>query len=208
MTLAIVSFTGGRAGAQDPPPPIPRFVVDFRGSIPQFPGNQQLADSRRLDLRELPGAGLGIDAGAHLSVLKWKAVTFGLGAHLTMARSGASAYSVEGRPARRAVTERFTSFTPQLSFNFGTGDGWSYVSGGIGRSVWSIVPEGAESQPADQERLYTINYGGGARWFIKRHVAFTFDVRFHALDPGSPQGAVPGSPRTRLVIIGAGVSLK
>ena len=208
MTLTIVSLTGGRAEAQDPPPPIPRFVLDLRGSIPKFPGNQQLADSRRLDLRELPGAGLGIDAGAHLSVLKWKAVTFGLGAHLTLAQSHSSAYSVEGQPARRAVTERFTSFTPQLSFNFGTGDGWSYISGGIGRSIWSIVPEGAQPQPADEERLKTINYGGGARWFIKPHVAFTFDVRVHALDPGAPQGAVPGSPRTRLLIIGAGVSLK
>lgn len=208
MTIAIVLLAGARAEAQDPPPPIPRVVVDLRGSFPKFPRNAQLADSRGLDLPELPGTGLGIDAGVHLSVLKWKAVTFGLGGLLTLGRSRSSAFNVENQPIRRAVTERFTSMTPQLSLNFGTGDGWSYLSGGIGRSTWTVVPEGGLLQLGDEEALRTINYGGGARWFIKRHVAFTFDVRFHDRDPGSPHDGVPGSPRTRLIIIGAGMSVK
>lgn len=208
MTIAIVLLASARVEAQDPPPPIPRIVVDLRGSFPKFPRNFQLADSRGLDLRELPGTGLGIDAGVHLSVLKWKAVTFGLGGLATLGRSRSSAFNVENQPIRRAVTQRFTSMTPQLSFNFGTGDGWSYISGGIGRSTWSVVTEGGLLRPADEEGLRTINYGGGARWFIKRHVAFTFDVRFHDRDPGSPHDGAPGSPRTRLIIIGAGISLK
>ena len=208
MTIAIVLVAGARAEAQDPPPPIPRVVVDLRGSFPKFPGTSQLANSRGLDLRELPGTGLGIDAGVHLSVLKWKAVTFGLGGLMTLGRSHSSAINVENQPIRRAVTERFTSLTPQLSFNFGTGDGWSYISGGIGRSTWSVVPEGGLLQSIDEEGLRTINYGGGARWFIKRHVAFTFDVRFHDRDPGAPHDDLPGSPRARLIIIGAGMSVK
>lgn len=208
MTIAIVLLAGARAEAQDPPPPIPRVVVDLRGSFPKFPRNAELANSRSLDLRELPGTGLGLDAGIHLSVLKWKAVTFGLGGLLTLGRSRSSAFNVENQPIRRGVTERFTSMTPQLSFNFGTGDGWSYISGGIGRSTWSVVPESGLVQPADEEGLRTINYGGGARWFIKRHVAFTFDVRFHDRDPGAPHEGLPGSPRTRLIIIGAGMSVK
>ena len=208
MTIANVLLAGARAEAQDPPPPIPRIVVDLRGSFPKFPRSVQLADSRGLDLRELPGAGLGVDAGVHLSVLKWKAITFGLGGLVTLGRSRSSAFNVENQPVRRGVTERFTSMTPQLSLNFGTGDGWSYLSGGIGGSRRSVVPEGEALQPADEERLRTINWGGGARWFIKRHVAFTFDVRFHDLDPGSPHSGGPGSPRTRLIIIGAGMSLK
>jgi hypothetical protein len=208
MTIAIVLLAGARAEAQDPPPPIPRVVVDLRGSFPKFPRNAQLANSRGLDLRELPGVGRGIDAGVHLSLLKWKAVTFALGGLVTLGRSRSSAFNVENQPIRRAVTERFTSMTPQLSFNFGTGDGWSYISGGIGRSTWSVVPEGELLQPADEEGLRTINYGGGARWFIKRHVAFTFDVRFHDRDPGAAHGGLPGTPRTRMIIIGAGMSLK
>ncbi len=208
MTIAIVLLAGARAKAQDPPPPIPRLVVDLRGSFPRFPSTSELAASRGLDLAELPGAGLGIDAGIHLSVLKWKAVTFGLGGLLTLGRSHSSAFNEENQPVRRAVTERFTSLTPQLSLNFGTGDGWSYVSGGIGRSTWTVMPEGGLPQLGDEERLRTINYGGGARWFIKRHVAFTFDVRFHDRDPGTPHDGLPGTPRARLIIIGAGMSLK
>ena len=208
MTIAIVLLAGARAEAQDPPPPIPRLVMDLRGSFPRFPSSAQLAASRGLDLSELPSAGLGVDAGIHLSVLKWKAVTFGLGGLLTLGRSHASAFNVENQPVRRAVTQRFTSITPQLSLNFGTGDGWSYISGGIGRSTWTVVPEGGLLQPGDEERLRTINYGGGARWFIKRHVAFTFDVRFHDRDPGEPNNGLPGTPRARLIIMGAGMSLK
>ena len=208
MTIAIVLLAAARAAAQDPPPPIPRVVVDLRGSFPRFPSTSELAASRGLDEAELPGAGLGLDAGIHLSVLKWKAVTFGLGGLVTLGRSHSSAVNEENQPIRREVTERFTSLTPQLSLNFGTGDGWSYISGGIGRSTWTVVPEGEPLQFGDEERLRTINYGGGARWFIKRHVAFTFDVRFHDRDPGAPHDGVPGTPRTRLIVMGAGMSIK
>ncbi len=158
--------------------------------------------------RELPGAGLGLDAGIHLSLLKWKAVTFGLGGLVTLGRAHSSAFNEPNQPIRRAVTERFTSLTPQLSLNFGTGDGWSYISGGIGRSTWTVVPEGGSLQFGDEERLRTINYGGGARWFIKRHVAFTFDVRFHDRDPGAPHDGVPGTPRAHFIVMGAGMSIK
>src|SRR5436309_3377470 len=78
----------------------------------------------------------------------------------------------------------------------------------IGPLTWSIVPEGRTPFPSDSERLRTINYGGGARWFAKKHLAFSFDVRFYAIDPGSPYFGLPGSPRATLLIIGAGVSVK
>jgi hypothetical protein len=76
-------------------------------------------------------------------------------------------------------------------------------------SQWSLVPAGRDELfPSDTERLKTINYGGGARWFAKRHLAFSFDVRFYAINPGPPYLGNPGSPRTTLMIIAAGVSLK
>ena len=70
------------------------------------------------------------------------------------------------------------------------------------------MPDAQQPLPADEERLTTINYGAGARWFARPHVAFTFDVRFHEIYPGTPQGGLPGSPRMNMLIIGAGVSLK
>jgi hypothetical protein len=195
-------------GAQDEPPRIGPFVFDVRGTSPNFPDDAQLAQSRGLSIDELPGRGLGLDAGAHVYLFKWRVITVGVGAQMTLAHAKSGAVVQDGVETARAVTSWFTAFTPQLSFNFGTGDGWSYISGGIGKGVWSTVPDGQPPLPGDEERLTTINYGGGARWFAKSHLAFTLDVRFHSIYPGTPQGGLPGSPRTTILIIGAGVSVK
>ena len=196
------------ATAQDPPPPIPRIVFDIRGTFPKFSNEQQLADSRGLLLEELPGRGLGADAGLHVYVFKWKAVTFGLGAQVTVARATSSARNEPNQTVLRAVSERFSSFTPQLSFNFGDGEGWSYISGGIGVAQRVLVPDGGAVSAADEERLRTVNYGGGARWFIRPRLAFTVDLRFHQIDPGTPMFGLPGSPRSTLLFVGAGLSFK
>jgi hypothetical protein len=208
LALVLMSWTSSVVHAQDPPPPIGRFVVDVRGMLPRLPESDQLAESRGLTLAELPSGGFGLDLGAHVYAIRWKVVTFGFGAQLTLARAHASGVDSAGQAGGRAVTERFTHVAPQVSFNFGSGDGWSYLSGGAGPSVWSIVPDGSEAAAADKERLQTINYGFGARWFTKRHMAFHFDVRFYQVAGGTASGALPGSPFTRLMIMGAGVSLR
>lgn len=207
--LAALALGPLAASAQDPPPRIGPFVVDLHGTIPRFPGESQpLAESHGLALRELPGTGLGIHTGATVYVFKWKAVTFGLGSDLTLARARSSRQQVAANQFSRAITERFTHVAPELSFNFGTGDGWSYLSGGIGPGIWSAVADGEPKTGADQERLQTINYGGGARWFLNRRLAFSFDVRFYAINPSTPELGRPGTPRTTLLIMGAGVSIK
>ena len=208
LAFVAVSLLSVRADAQDAPPPIGRFVLDFHGTFPKFSNNVQLASSRGFVQSELPGLGLGLHTGVHVYVLRWKAMTVGLGGDVAVARSHTSAKQFAGAEVARAVNERFTHIAPQLSFNFGTGDGWSYISGGIGRSLWSIVPDRAEATAADQERLPTMNYGGGARWFVKRHLAFSFDVRVYAINPSTPDLGRPGSPRTTMFVAGAGVSVK
>lgn len=208
FALALGAF-GGPAAAQEAPPPIPRFVIDVHAVVPAFPSDPSLAASRGVNLAELPGVGLGVDLAAHLYPWKWRAMTVGLGGRLVTSRARRTPAQVAGQPTTlRSLTERFTYLGPQVSFNFGTGAGWSYLSGGISASTWSIVPDGADKLPPDEDRLKTIDYGGGARWFAKPHVAFSFDVRFYAINPGSPSGALPGSLRTTLVVVGAGVSLK
>jgi hypothetical protein len=82
------------------------------------------------------------------------------------------------------------------------------LSGGIGRSRRSLHPSEQAETSVDTESLPTMNYGGGARWFIKPHLAFSLDARVYEIYPGTPIGARPGSPRTRLFVIGAGISLK
>lgn len=208
LALAITSTVSARAEAQDAAPPIGPFVVDVRGTFPKFTNEPLLADSRGLSAAELPGLGLGVDLNAHVYLFTWRAMTFGLGGQLTLAQAHSTPPGAAGQARGRPVTERLTSLAPQFSFNFGTGDGWSYISGGIGPSVWSVVPDGQDPLPSDTQRLETINYGGGARWFAKPHVAFTFDVRFYAIAPSPPHASYPGGPRTTMLIMGAGISLK
>jgi hypothetical protein len=211
LATVVVFFLASAVRAQDEAPRIGPLVVDLHGSFPRFPSeNVLLADSRDLTtVNELPGTGLGAQFALQVYVFKLRAVTIGVGGEVATARARET--PVEGAAAQRAVTETFRTIDVQLSLNFGSGNGWSYLSGGIGRSNWAIVPEGAERLPGDDEVLKTINYGGGARWFAKDHLAFSFDVRFYALNPGigiSEPKTLPGSPRTTFLVIAAGISIK
>ena len=95
-----------------------------------------------------------------------------------------------------------------VSLNFGNGNGWSYLSFGIGQSLWSIVPDGAQPLSIDEERKKTLNYGGGARWFIRRRLAFSLDVRLYEIAASAAQSGMTAAPRTRLLVIGAGISVR
>jgi hypothetical protein len=207
--LAAVVTAGVPLGAQEAPQRLPWVVLDLHGTVLRFPDAAQLAESRLLNRAELPGMGLGGDVGLHVYPVRWSAVTFGIGGQLsfTEARSRPETRAGDGS-GLRPVTERFASLAPQLSLNFGRREGWSYLSGGVGRSVWSIVPDGVDSLPPDRERLKTVNYGGGARWFAKPHLAFSFDLRFYGVNPSRPTGSLPSGPRTTLMVVGAGISIK
>ena len=206
LAIVIALAICPRASAQQPPR-IGPFVVDLHGTVPAFPTDSPaLAASRDITAADLPGHGLGVDGAAHIYLLRFRVMTVGIGGNLMVGRSRSS--PLPGTTGR-AVTERFTSIAPQLSLNFGNGYGWSYLSGGIGQATWFLGPEGATATAADEERIKTINYGGGARWFKKKHIGFSFDIRFYAINPGTPTSAhLVGSPRTRLLVIGAGVSVK
>jgi hypothetical protein len=208
LAICITLVCAARVNAQEPPPPIPRFVVDLHATVPLFPNDVlQLADSRNLQLAELPGRGFGGQVGVHVYLLRWRALTVGIGGEAIVARA-TSTPSADSSSSLVAVEERLVSASPQLSFNFGTGHGWSYLSGGVGRSVWSLHETGLVAGSADVEPLQTLNYGGGARWFIKNRLAFSLDVRIYQVQPGTPVMPLPGSPRTQLLIVGAGISLK
>ena len=58
--------------------------------------------------------------------------------------------------------------------------------------------------PGRQEsgRLRSVNFGGGARWFIRPRLAFGFDLRAHRIAAGS------NTPKTNVFAVGAGVSLR
>jgi hypothetical protein len=204
LAAVLVCLAAGRsADAQEPPPPIGPFVVDLHGVVPMFPTDPATAASRGLGTDTLPGAGPGLTAGGHFYFAKLLAVTFGIGAEVAVGRS-----HVAGQAPSPAITDKFIAVAPALSLNFGSGNGWSYLFGGFGESRLSIVADGAQPLPVDQEQKQTLVYGGGARWFIRKRVAFSLDVRAYEIALGKPQSGLPASPHTQILVIGAGISIK
>ena len=205
VSLLATLAASPNARAQDPPPRIGPIVLDLRGSIINLPDS--VAASRGLNPAEVPNRGLGLEAAFHTYVYKLAAVTFGLGGELLYNHAHGSPASTPDNTLH-PVTSNLVSVAPQLSLNFGTGDGWSYISGGWGATRWSLVPDGASAQAADEAWVSTLDYGGGARWFMKPHLAFHFDVRFRSISAGAAGPTLPGTPRVNLFVIGVGASFK
>jgi hypothetical protein len=53
-----------------------------------------------------------------------------------------------------------------------------------------------------------LNFGGGARWFMKPHLGAGFDVRFVKLASRSATATLPAAKRTQSGIISAGISIQ
>src|SRR5690242_3603148 len=157
LAVAVTLLAAPSSRAQEPPPRIPWYVLDVHGTIPQFPSNANLAASRDMQLGELPGVGVGLQAALHFYPLRWRQITFGIGGEVTANRSRSQPLAAT---SLRGAEEKFLSASPQLSFNFGSGNGWSYLSGGVGLSQWSLIPDGRDEPfPGDTDRLKTLNYG-------------------------------------------------
>ena len=186
--------------------PIGRFVADVRGSFVRFGQQPGLARAHGFRPRTTPPMGIGIDAGAHFYPFRWRFVTIGLGAgyHASFGDRGARPDDVDrDGPTLRKT---FRAVSPQLSLNFGGRDGWSYLSGGIGTSRLALFPR--DGEPPAEGSARTLNFGGGARWFVNRRVAFSLDLRFHAVSPREPTPSGPGAPRLTLMVLSVGASFR
>ena len=54
----------------------------------------------------------------------------------------------------------------------------------------------------------SINFGGGARWFMKPHLGASFDVRWIKLSSRSATATLPAAKRTQMWNISAGISIQ
>jgi hypothetical protein len=221
--LALAALTPVRVAAQAADRPGP-FAADVRvvtGALPQDPSFFPPLPTAT----PIPTLSLGLDVGGHLYLFNIGPARLGLGANMLRAGGAASPPAPTSssrttpppRPTLPRVDTRVRMFTPQLSFNFGSARGWSYLSAGVGqitvRTVTSEFASGTSSTaPAIPGRtretaaLQTINFGGGARWFNTEHLAFSFDVRFYKVT-GRTKNEVSTTPVT-LVTASAGLSLK
>lgn len=188
--------------------PIGRYVVDVRGALPKFPSDEVIATGNGVTTGNLPGWGLGLDVAAHVYPLRLRKVTFGVGVDLAMARGASGPTENEdGTATGTDVTGHFTAISPQASLNFGSAAGWSYLSAGLGLStLWFDTPTSDPQQEAPRRR--TLNLGGGARWFLQDHLAFTFDVRFYMIDAVEAAAHVSAAPKSRMLVLSAGVSFR
>ena len=205
LVLGLLVLAAGAAptvaAAQLQDEPIGLYVVDLRGTFVPFTRNPDLAGRFGLTPAETPGPGWGIDAGAHLYPLRWRGITFGIGAgyHSSFADQSRFELSPGGddeRVALPSVRKRFTSLSSQVSLNFGHREGWSYVTVGLGRSELGLRALDGEAEPL--AGVHTLSYGGGARWFERPHLALSLDLRLYALR----------SPRMTIAVISIGASFK
>jgi hypothetical protein len=199
------------AGAQDVPPeklPIGRFVVDARADFPKFKQDAAIANAIGVGVLNLPTRGFGLVAGAHWYPVRIGVVTVGLGGEWVRARRSRTLNTgTEAAPVNVTTNTRFSTLAPQISFNFGSRDGYSYISGGIGRANYTA--ELADKPLRDPESgSKTINYGGGARWFAKKRLALSLDLRFYAINPQKATATRPGYPRMTIMAMSAGVAIR
>ena len=193
--------------AQQTQPPGP-FVIDVRGAFSSVGRSEELASPRGLQANELPKRVLGLDVGAHVYPVRGK-VTLGLGGSFLMI----GGTQTPGEPEEGAVGApinagefRVRGLVPQLSLNFGSSRGWSYLGAGLGLS--QITAGRAESDLTSSPQLLTLNLGGGARWFVSEHVAFTFDGRYYRLGAKPLEGDYLGNPVVTMFVLSAGLSFK
>lgn len=174
--------------------------------LAKFGQRPETAAALGVNADDVPGPGFGVSAGAHVYPLRLGRVALGVGGEVMLARRGRQPIDASGEPDGPALTSRLLTFSPQVSANFGNRNGWSYVSLGMGTA--SFETWASEGENPDR-RVRSINYGGGARWFMSSRLAFTIDLRFYAVPPGPADEANPiARPRARLMVLSAGVSAR
>jgi outer membrane protein with beta-barrel domain len=211
IALAIAVLTPAASSAQvSAPGP---YVIDLRGAMSGAPGSAAFYPPVPTTIR-VPQRAFGFGAGAHVYTFRIGAARVGFGVDLMRARGTArtDASQVQTSSTTAAASTgtfdaamTVTTIAPQLSFNFGTHEGWSYLSGGYGTSTTHSevnIPTSFGGEGGSRgRRTSALNFGGGARWFLQEHLAVGFDVRFHRL-------LATNVPSTQSVGLSVGMSLR
>ncbi|HEY8551330.1 MAG TPA: outer membrane beta-barrel protein [Vicinamibacterales bacterium] len=205
LTLLLTVAAAVPASAQQEDAPPGPFVVDAHVVLPSFSTGASLAAPLGLRTDQLPSRGLGYEIGVHVYPVRRGRFALGLGASLLNA-SGDKAPGADADPTDPTIKTQFSAMTPQLSLNFGGARGWSYISGGWGWTRRSTFD--ASLEDVEGARLTGFSYGGGARWFLSTHVAFSFDLRFYRLPQQQADGIVPYQPGYTMFVGSAGLSFK
>lgn len=184
---------------------LPVFAVDARGAFVLLKQDPVTASTLGITVGDLATRGLGIVAGAHVYPLRGQKMALGIGGELFLARGVKQNLDAEDLPLGPEVRRQVQSISAQISLNFGHRRGWSYLTVGMGPLSFDTYLAGTLP---DGARTMTQNFGFGARWFTRPHVAFTVDMRFYLTQPANPTDVVGGRERHALTVMSAGISLK
>lgn len=165
------------------PPEWPRVAIDAHGATSGAPSQAGFYPPIAADAA-IPSRGFGAALGAHTYLGRMGVARLGVGASAMVTRATLDDAT--------AILVRVVS--PQISFNFGTPLGWSYLSGGAGAaSLRGRTGTGYAAASSASGALLALNVGGGARWFVTPHVAFSFDLRFHRIGRGRDGATTPAT---------------
>ena len=197
-TAAALVLRAAIGSAQSANEPLPRFVADVQGVSAGLPSAAGWTPSLPPNT-SVPTRGLGLQGSAH--------VLFGrLGAGATVLFARGETTPVSGTPA---VKTSVRALAPHVSLNFGHRLGWSYVSTGYGGAQVNSesAPSGAtQSASAHSGWVSALNFGGGARWFLREHFGVGFDLRWHRLSSREVEGGT--APSQTMFVLGVGVSVQ
>ena len=195
------------AAAQGVPAPPGPYVVDVRGVSSGLPQDAAFLPSLVAEI-SAPSRGNGFDIGGHLYFGRLGGARLGFGANFVSVRGKevrertTSSTTTPAPTATPTVQVTMRAIAPQVSLNFGTADGWSYLS--VGAGITQVRARAIDLVDArrDSGSVMTINAGAGARWFVKRRLAVGFDARLYRL------GKTATMSSSMLFSISAGISLR
>ena len=196
---------------------LPWYTVDVHAATVGLPQAEGWVPVVPADT-QLPGRNWGLSSGATVYPFRLGLVTFGAGASVIVGKGSSESLTITSGSGSNATTRTtpvvhtgITSLAPQLSINFGRKLGWSYLSAGLGVSKVTSRADAVGSTPAIEVPdawNSALNFGGGARWFMKPHLGASFDVRFVKLGSRPATATVPSAKRTQLWNISAGISIQ
>lgn len=198
---------------------LPWFAIDLHPATVGLPQAEGWVPVVSVDT-VLPGRAWGVMAGATVYPVRFGIMTLGVGASLTTAKgksdplevvTGTGATATTSPATTPIVRTGITNLSPQLSINFGHKLGWSYLSAGLGRSKVTGSADAVGTTPGKvvpDSWNSALNFGGGAKWFMKPHLGAGFDVRFVKLASRSPTATLPSARRTQMWSISVGISIQ
>ena len=214
----LILLLGAVPAAAQSREPIPMFAIDLHAATVGLPTAEGWIPVPVLGDTPLPGRGLGLAGGATVYPFRLGGVTFGFGAAMSYGKGTGEALTITTGSGASAVTlvtpvmhTDALNVLPQVSINFGHKLGWSYLSAGLGTTRINASMDASPTTPAavlPESWNQALNFGGGARWFMKEHLGASFDVRFVKLGSRAATATLPSAKRTQTWSISAGISIQ